>query len=120
MFHISKILRGIRSKTWPKTLRRSAWRSGLKKISLLGHSCGGVLAQAYALQHPGNLSRLILCSTFHSTAKMNLVFPYLYRNRPDPNFDPGAMGNQAWDVYREMWGSHGEFIIAGNLGPIGR
>jgi proline iminopeptidase len=140
---------------------------GLKRISLLGHSFGGVLAQAYALQYSVNLSRLILCSTFHSTAEMNRVFlemkdrmnpglrrrieamekkglygngmdyeknrytpeymaaawgegyfPYLYRNRPDPNFDPGAMGNQAWDVYREMWGSHGEFIIDGNLGPV--
>jgi proline iminopeptidase len=140
---------------------------GLKKINLLGHSFGGVLAQAYALRYPRSLSRLILCSTFHSTAKMNLVFqkmrdrmkpelrrrienmekngvfghgrdwekirytqeymtaawgegyfPYLYRNRPDPNFDPGAMGNMAWDVYREMWGSDGEFAITGNLGPI--
>jgi proline iminopeptidase len=140
---------------------------GLGKMSLLGHSFGGVLAQAYALQYPGSLSRLILCSTFHSSAKMNRVFlemkdrmkpelrrrieilekkglfgngrdyeknrytqeymaaawgegyfPYLYLNRPDPNFEPGAMGNMAWDVYREMWGSHGEFIIDGNLGPI--
>jgi proline iminopeptidase len=25
------------------------------------------------------------------------------------------MGNMAWDLYREMWGSHGEFVIDGNL-----
>ena len=42
-------------------------------------------------------------------------FPYLYQNRPDPNYDPIASGNTAWDVYREMWGSDGEFIIDGNL-----
>ena len=24
----------------------------------------------------------------------------------------------AWDVYREMWGSHGEFIIDGNLKSV--
>jgi len=42
-------------------------------------------------------------------------FPYLYQNRPDPNFDPAQMGNTAWDLYREMWGSHGEFVVDGSL-----
>ena len=136
----------------------------LGRISLLGHSCGGVLAQAYALKYQENLSHLILCSTFHSTKKMNEVlknikikmapelrrridkmekdglyghgldyeksrysseymkaawgegyFPYLYQNHPDANYDPVANGNMAWDVYREMWGSNGEYIIDGNL-----
>ena len=136
----------------------------LGRISLLGHSCGGVLAQAYALKYQENLSHLILCSTFHSTKRMNEVlknikekmapdlrnriekmekeglyghgkgyeknrytakymiaawgegyFPYLYQNHPDPNYDPVANGNMAWDVYREMWGSNGEYIIDGNL-----
>ena len=36
----------------------------LGKISLLGHSCGGVLAQAYALKYQQNLSHLILNSHF--------------------------------------------------------
>jgi proline iminopeptidase len=137
---------------------------GLGKINLLGHSCGGVLAQAYALKYQDNLSHLVLCSTFHSTKRMNLVFakmkanmppelreridrlegaglyghgkdyeknrytpeymeaawgegyfPYLYQARPDANFDPTAFGIIAWDVYREMWGSYGEFVINGNL-----
>lgn len=136
----------------------------LGKVSLLGHSYGGVLAQAYALKYQENLSHLILCSTFHSTSKMNEVFktikakmgpelltkiekmeqeglyghgaayekerytseymtaawgegyfPYLYANRPDANYDPVANGNMSWDLYREMWGSHGEFVIDGNL-----
>lgn len=140
---------------------------GLGKISLLGHSYGGVLAQAYALKYQRNLNHLLLCSTFHSTSKMNAVFqkqltampgatrdkilefekaglfgkgkdfeknryptdymtaawgegyfPYLYGKHPDPNFDPVAMGNTAWDLYREMWGSHGEFIIDGNLKSV--
>ena len=139
----------------------------LGKINLLGHSCGGVLAQAYALKYQKNLSHLILCSTFPSTSQMNEVlkkmkdnmspdlrtkidsmenaglfghgaiyqknrypddymiaawglgyFPYLYQNRPDPNYDPVANGNMAWDVYREMWGSDGEFIIDGNLKSV--
>src|ERR1039458_9442127 len=46
----------------------------LGKIALLGHSYGGVLAQAYALKYQQNLSKLILCSTFYSTSKMNEVF----------------------------------------------
>jgi proline iminopeptidase len=136
----------------------------LGKINLLGHSFGGVLAQAYALKYQQNLSHLILCSTFHSASKMNEVFkemktkmspellakiekmeeaglyekgsayeknryspeymvaawgegyfPYLYANRPDANYDPVANGNMAWDLYREMWGSNGEFVIDGNL-----
>jgi proline iminopeptidase len=137
---------------------------GLGKIALLGHSYGGVLAQAYALKYQRNLTQLILCSTFSSTRALNEVFvrmeqnmpaelrdrikkmeadglfghgkdyeknrypndymvaawgegyfPYLYQNHPDPNFDPIGQGNTSWDLYREMWGSHGEFVIDGNL-----
>src|SRR5664279_5559686 len=39
---------------------------GLRKISLLGHSFGGVLVQAYAFKYQKNLSHLILGSTFSS------------------------------------------------------
>ena len=140
---------------------------GLGKINLLGHSFGGVLAQAYAFKYPQNLEHLILGSTFHSTRQLNEVFvkmkaamspelrsriegmerdglfghgkgyeagrytseymtaawgegyfPYLYRRRPDPNYDPTATGGMSWDLYREMWGSHGEFIVDGNLASV--
>ncbi len=47
---------------------------GLGTIDLLGHSCGGVIAEAYALRYQENLGHLILCSTFHSTREMNGVF----------------------------------------------
>ena len=136
----------------------------LGQIGLLGHSYGGVLAQAYALKYQKNLSHLILGSTFSSTRAMNEVlarikqnmpaearervnkleadglyghgkeyeknrypadymvaawgdgyFPYLYQNRPDANYDPIDNGKMAWDLYREMWGEHGEFVIDGNL-----
>lgn len=139
----------------------------LGKISLLGHSYGGALAQAYALKYQQNLSHLILASTWSSTNAMNEVFvrmkgnmtpelrerinkleaaglfghgkpyeqnrytpeymiaawgegyfPYVYHNRPDPNYDPIQQGNTAWDLYREMWGEHGEFIIDGNLKSV--
>ncbi|MGO9338673.1 MAG: proline iminopeptidase-family hydrolase [Terracidiphilus sp.] len=140
----------------------------LGKISLLGHSYGGVLAQAYALRYQQNLTHLILNSTFPSTRQMNEVlarekaqmpanklkrlnqleaaglfgkgeiwehgrypaeyaslawgtgyFPFLYGARPDANYDPIA-GNttNSWELYREMWGSHGEFVIDGNLKSV--
>src|SRR5439155_19739732 len=44
-------------------------------------------------------------------------FPYLYQSHPDPSFDPTA-GSMSWDLYREMWGSHGEFVIDGNLSSV--
>lgn len=139
----------------------------LGKISLLGHSCGGVLAEAYALKYQENLSHLILCSTFHSAKKLNEVlqeikkkmnsdlraridkmekeglfghgldyeknrytseymvaawgegyFPYLYQNHPDPNYEPIANGIMSWDLYREMWGSSGEYVVDGNLKSV--
>jgi proline iminopeptidase len=45
-------------------------------------------------------------------------FPYLYQNRPDPTYDPTAQPAMAWDLYREMWGSHGEYVIDGNLKSV--
>ena len=42
-------------------------------------------------------------------------FPYLYRRHPDPNYAPADTGGMAWDLYRAMWGSHGEFVVDGNL-----
>lgn len=141
---------------------------GLGKITLLGHSFGGVLVQAYALKYQKNLSHLILCSTFASAKEANealarmkadmtsadrdrlnaleaaglfgkgepwergryseeharlawgkAYFPFLYSNHPDPTYDPlGANGTTAWDVYREMWGSDGEFVVGGNLKEV--
>jgi proline iminopeptidase len=140
---------------------------GLGKISLLGHSCGGVLAEAYALKYQRNLTHLILASTFHSTRQLNAVFsrmmaamtpelrnrierleraglfghgrnyeknrypaeymvaawgegyfPYLYQRRPDPNYDPIGNGVMSWDLYRTMWGSHGEFVVDGNMTSV--
>jgi proline iminopeptidase len=46
-------------------------------------------------------------------------FPFLYGARPDSNYDPAA-GNAPtnWELYRAMWGSHGEFVIDGNLRSV--
>src|SRR5213593_2862627 len=55
---------------------------GLGTISLLGHSYGGVLAQAYAFKYQANLSHLLLCSTFHSTRALNDVFVKMKQAMP--------------------------------------
>ena len=39
---------------------------GFKKINILGHSYGGVVAQGYAVKYPENVSHLILANSFHS------------------------------------------------------
>ena len=139
----------------------------LGKISLLGHSYGCVLAQAYALKYQQNLTRLILDSTFPSTRQMNEVlarekaqmppaklarlnqleqaglfgkgeawehgrypaeyatlawgpgyFPFLYGARPDSTYDPATGAPTNWELYRAMWGEHGEFVIDGNLKSV--
>jgi len=136
----------------------------LGKVNVLGHSYGGVLAQAYALKYQDNIDHLVLASTFHSTKQLNDVFlkmkaamapdvrahidkmekaglfghgkdyeknrytteyavaawgegyfPYLYKKHPDPSYDPADMSGMSWDLYRTMWGSHGEYVIDGNL-----
>src|SRR2546427_7277444 len=53
---------------------------GLGNISLLGHSYGGALAQAYALKYQRNLSHLILGSTWSSTKALNEVFIRMKQN----------------------------------------
>jgi proline iminopeptidase len=39
---------------------------GFNKWSVLGHSYGGMVAQAYALKYPGSIDKLILSNTFYS------------------------------------------------------
>jgi proline iminopeptidase len=46
----------------------------LGKIDLLGHSFGGILAQAVAIYHPAGIRRLILAATGSSAARINADF----------------------------------------------
>ncbi|HEX7973971.1 MAG TPA: proline iminopeptidase-family hydrolase [Anaerolineales bacterium] len=53
-----------------ENLRRAL---GLGACRILGHSWGGMLAQAYTLAYPQNVTRLILANTFSSAADVNLT-----------------------------------------------
>jgi len=61
----------------------------LDKITVLGHSYGGVVAQGYAVKYPQNLSHLILADTFHS---------YLMWQENDDNTNREIKTN-----YPEVW-----------------
>ncbi len=37
---------------------------------------------------------------------------------PIPTTTRSPSGNSSWDVYREMWGPHGEYVIDGNLKSV--
>ena len=47
---------------------------GLGQVDLLGHSFGGILAQAVAIRYPGSIRRLVLASTGSSAARVNADF----------------------------------------------
>ena len=47
---------------------------GLGKVDVLGHSFGGILAQAVAVNHPAGVRRLILAGTGSSAASINADF----------------------------------------------
>jgi proline-specific peptidase len=55
----------------------------LGRIDLLGHSFGGILAQEWALAHPGELRTLTLCSTICSMAQYRTEAARLVDEMPE-------------------------------------
>jgi proline iminopeptidase len=47
---------------------------GLKSVDVMGHSFGGILAQAYTIKYPSNVRRLILADTGSSASRINADF----------------------------------------------
>ncbi|MEO3407774.1 alpha/beta hydrolase [Mucilaginibacter sp. CAU 1740] len=135
----------------------------LDKITVLGHSYGGVVAQGYAIKYPAHLSHLILADTFHSFVmwqenddnsnreiKTNypevwerlmkireqgaissdvehqaiygeVPYGFLYAYNP-ARFEPKAGTRRYYpnshqsEVYYQMVGKDGDFIVGGDIG----
>ena len=56
----------------------------LGRISLMGHSFGGILAQAYAIRHSRHLKRLVLAGTAATAQTINADFTRIRRALPPP------------------------------------
>jgi len=56
---------------------------GLGTVDVMGHSFGGILAQAYAIKYPTTVRRLILAGTGSSAARVNADFK-LIKESLDP------------------------------------
>lgn len=56
---------------------------GIRRMNLLGHSWGGILAMHYAIRHPGRLRTLTLCSTTATMEAFGPMVETIARNR-DP------------------------------------
>lgn len=63
------------------TIRRAL---NFDKVSVLGHSYGAFLAMNYAIAHPEDVDKLILCNSFPSTSKDYTLFGEEYMKRMSP------------------------------------
>jgi proline iminopeptidase len=54
----------------------------LGRCAVFGHSWGGMLAQAYVLKYPQNVSKLILADTFSSIHDLNATFARMRASLP--------------------------------------
>jgi proline iminopeptidase len=57
---------------------------GLRQTALMGHSFGGILAQAYAIRHAPRLNRLVLAGTAASAKAINADFKRIRLALPSP------------------------------------
>ncbi len=64
---------------------------GFQQINILGHSYGGVVAQAYAIKYPANVKHLILANTFHS-------FVMWQENDDNSNHEIKTNYPEVWDT----------------------
>ncbi|MEY4903877.1 MAG: hypothetical protein RLZZ292_1692 [Bacteroidota bacterium] len=72
----------------------------LNKISVLGHSYGGLVAQGYAIKYPQNTSHLIIANSFHS-------FEMWQANDDNSNHEIKTNYPEVWEqlmAYREQGG----------------
>jgi proline iminopeptidase len=68
---------------------------GLGKIALLGHSYGGMVAQAYALRYPENVRKLILADTLFSAEMWQA-------NNDNSNYETQNQYPEVWAKVQEL------------------
>lgn len=73
---------------------------GLGQCIVFGHSWGGMLAQAYALQYPQSLSRLVLADTFSSIADLNETLARMRAAVP-PEIEAIYQKHELAGIYRQ-------------------
>jgi pimeloyl-ACP methyl ester carboxylesterase len=61
---------------WAEDLALLCNRLGLGKVTVLGSSLGGFLAQYFAATHPDRVERLVGANTLHSVAEISTRPPY--------------------------------------------
>ena len=77
---------------------------GIKKWVVIGHSYGGMVAEAYALEFPNSVDKLVLSNTFYDAGNAAKV-------RSDPKgFNP--------QVYYRIVGADGDFLIEEDIGKL--
>ena len=89
----------------------------LGKITVYGHSYGGIVAQAYALKYPASLDHLILANTFHSAEMWQKGRQQQLESRaaesvPRPLGRASALARGRRDLLR--------FRVSGSRGPDAR
>jgi proline iminopeptidase len=67
----------------------------LGKINVLGHSYGGMVAQAYALRYPDSVRRLILADTFFSGEMWQA-------NNDSTNYEIRNQFPEVWDKFQQV------------------
>jgi len=68
----------------------------LNKINLLGHSYGGMVAQAYALKYPDAVSRLILADTFYDAEMWQVA------NNDHTNIEIQSQFPEIWEKVQRL------------------
>ena len=80
---------------------------GFKRVDLLGHSFGGILAQAYAIRHPRRVRHLILAGTAGSARTINAEF-----RRMRARLAPAVRKRLGQFERRGIFGSDGRYVPA--------
>lgn len=68
---------------------------GFNQINILGHSYGGLVAQAYAIKYPANVKHLIIANSFHS-------FVMWQENDDNSNHEVKTNYPEVWDALMKI------------------